>query len=257
MATEKKHEEPPVERIVLAFGEAAPAAEAAAIAAALAKGLEVSLVALLVEDERLLRLAELPIAREMGFTSALLRPVGREEVERALRVQAERARRLIERVAESFALSWTLEVVRGNLLRAALERVGPGDLVVLWRGARYAPAPQARGARARRTAAAAPSAIVVVWSAGAAGSRALHTGRALARVTGGDLVLLAHDSERVAVDADRLGARIRRLAEFSTRSVMRLLREAHAGLLVVARDALDEPVTDACEQLACPICLVA
>lgn len=251
MATERL-DEPPVERIVLAFGEAAPAAEAAAIAAALAKGLEVSLAALLVEDERLLRLADLPIAREMGFTSALLRPVGREEVERALRVQAERARRLIEQVAESFALSWSLEVVRGNLLRAALERVEPGDLVVLWRGARYAPAPQAR-----KTARAAVPAIVVVWSAGAAGSRALHTGRALARVTGGDLVLLAHDGERAAVDADRRGARVYRLAEFSTRSVMRLLREAHAGLLVVARDALDEPVTDACEQLACPICLVA
>jgi hypothetical protein len=256
MATEKP-EEPLIERIVLAFGEAAPAAEAAAIAAELAKGLEASLAGLLVEDERLLRLVDLPLAHEIGFTSALMRPVGREDLERALRVQAERARRLIERVAESFALSWSLEVVRGDLLRAALERVGPGELVVLWRGARYAPAPQARGARGRRTAAAVAPAIVVVWSAGAAGARALRTGRALARVTGGDLVLLLHGSERVAIDADRLGARVHRLAEFSTQSVMRLLRDAHAGLLVVARDALDEPVTAASEQLACPMCLVA
>lgn len=250
MATERL-DEPPIERIVLAFGEAAPAAEAAAIAAALAKGLEVSLAALLVEDERLLRLADLPMAREMGFTSARLRPVGREEVELALRAQAERARRLIEQVAESFALPWSLEVVRGNLLRAALERVGPGDLVVLWRGARYAPAPQAR----RKAAAA--SAIVAVWSVGAPGTRAIRAARALAHVTGGDLVLLVHDGERVVIDAERLGARVYRLAESSARSVTRLLRDAHAGLLVVARDALDEPVTEACEQLACPICLVA
>ena len=241
---------------MLALGEAAPAAEAAAIAAALAKGLEASLAALLVEDERLLRLAELPIAREIGFTSVQPRPVDREELERALRVQAQRARRLIEQVAQSFALSWSLEVVRGNLLRAALQRVGPGDLVVIWRGARYAPAPQARRAAGRKTAAV-PPAIVVVWSAGAAGARALRTGRALARVTGGDLVLLAHDSERIPAGTDRLNARVHRLAEFSARSVIRLLRGAHAGLLVVARDALDEPVTDACEQLACPICLVA
>jgi hypothetical protein len=255
MATERL-DEPLIERIVLAFGEAAPAAEAAAIAAALAKGLEVSLAALLVEDERLLRLADLPMAREMGFTSARLRPVGREYVELALRVQAERARRLIEQVAESFALPWSLEVVRGNLLRAALERVGPGDLVVLWRGARYAPAPQARGVQARRKAAAAP-AIVAVWSVGAAGARALRAARALARVTGGDLVLLVHDGERVVIDAERLGARVHRLAEFSVQSVTRLLRDAHASLLVVARDALDEPVTEACEQLTCPICLGA
>ena len=126
-----------VERIVVAIGGEALAARALETAALLAKGLETPLAGLLVEDEQLLRLADLPSSLEMGFPSALLRPVDRTEIERSLRLRAETARRMLAEIAARLAVQWSLEVVRGDLLREALGRALPDDLVVVWRGARY------------------------------------------------------------------------------------------------------------------------
>jgi len=251
----ESHGESPIERIVLAFGDAVPQGNVVTVAAALARGLEVSLAAVLVEDERLLRLADFPAAREIGFTSACLRPLGREEMERAWRAQARRARRLIGRVADSFALSWSMEVVRGNLLRAALERSAPGEPVVLWRGTRLAPATEWEMSAARTAGTSGTVAVAVLPNAGPAGERALRAAQVIAQVTGGAPVLRVQD--RVAIDTDALNTRGERIAEITAQAVTRQLRTERVGLVVVAREALADSVIEACERLGCPICVVA
>ncbi|HEY5293497.1 MAG TPA: hypothetical protein VIJ43_14410, partial [Burkholderiales bacterium] len=107
-----------------------PAIEAAA---GLALGLHAELAGLFIEDERLLRFAGLPFAREFGFASARARPLAPASVEHALRAQAEQLRRLLAATAERLSLAWTLEVVRGEVPRSVLAWAGASDLLVLGR----------------------------------------------------------------------------------------------------------------------------
>ena len=121
-------------RVVLALGTGSLAAPALAAAAALAVGLGSGISALFVEDERLLRVAALPFADEIGFPSAQRQRFGLEELERGFRIQAEQLRRIVGATAERLALAWTLEVARGEILSAALARLAPRDLLVVGRG---------------------------------------------------------------------------------------------------------------------------
>ena len=109
-----------VRRIVMALDTASSVLPAIEAAAGLALGLNAELAGLFIEDERLLRFAGLPFAREFGFASARARPLAPAAVEHALRAQAEQLRRLLAATAERLSLAWTLEVVRGEVPRSVL-----------------------------------------------------------------------------------------------------------------------------------------
>lgn len=122
------------QRIVVAF-DATPLGEVALEAAAgLAAALDAELSGLFVEDIDLMRMAELPFTRELGLVSAVIRPFGALDVERAFRLQAERTRALLESVASAHDLRWSFEVVRGQAL-AALKYLSDVDVVVFGKGA--------------------------------------------------------------------------------------------------------------------------
>ena len=88
-----------IRRILVAL-DASPHSFAALEAAAhLAAHLEAELSGLYVEDENLLRGAELPITRMVGSFSGEVRPVERGDMEQQLNVQAARARRALEQIA--------------------------------------------------------------------------------------------------------------------------------------------------------------
>lgn len=111
-------------------GRPAPLLEAAA---RLAATMGAELRGLLVEDVRLRQAAALPFMRELGVASARSRPLDSLDVERALRAQEEQLRRALEAAAEALSLSWALDVVRGELLSAALAHAGESDFLVLGR----------------------------------------------------------------------------------------------------------------------------
>src|SRR5512146_812239 len=111
-----------VRRIIMALDTASSVLPAIEAAAGLALGLDAELAGLFIEDERLLRFAGLPFAREFGFASARSRPLAPDAIERALRAQAERLRRLLAETAERLSVAWTLEVVRGEVPRSVLTR---------------------------------------------------------------------------------------------------------------------------------------
>jgi predicted phosphoribosyltransferase len=175
-------------RIVLAIDTGSLTGPTLEAAAALAAGLQSELAALFIEDERLLRVAALPMAHEMGLWSAQRQRIVLEDMERALRIQAERLRQAVGQTARRLMLTWTLEVVRGEILAASLERVRPEDLLVVGKG--RVPRPARERARAGAFPALAARPVIVLFNGSDSALRALEAGHALARISPAELSIL-------------------------------------------------------------------
>jgi hypothetical protein len=177
-------------RIVLAIDTGSLTGPALEAAAALAAGLQSELSALFVEDERLLRLAGLPMAHEIGLSSAQWQRIELEDMERALRIQAERLRQVVDRTARRLTLTWTLEVVRGEILSTSLGRMRPEDLLVIGKGRLPRLALGGAPAQAGAFPALAARPVTVLFNGSASALRALEAGYAIARVAAAKLTLL-------------------------------------------------------------------
>lgn len=122
---------PAVPRIVVSF-DTTPVGEAALEAAiGLAAVLNAEIAGLFVEDVGLMRMAALPFTRELGLTSAVLRPIETADIERALKLQAAQSRAFLEAAAAALNLRWSFQVVRGESVNAVLEFTGGCALVVM------------------------------------------------------------------------------------------------------------------------------
>jgi len=232
-----------VRRIVMALDTASSVLPAIEAAAGLALGLNAELAGLFIEDERLLRFAGLPFAREFGFASARARPLAPASVEHALRAQAEQLRRLLAATAERLSLAWTLEVVRGEVPRSVLTRAGASDLLVLGRSEYSWPGATTRRVDpAQRFPALAARPVAVVFDGSATALRALSIGTTLAGVTGSALTVLIpatgtetfNDLRQRAVQhlADRASASYLYLPDNAPGSILRTARSRHFGVLL-------------------------
>lgn len=117
-----------IERVVVPLDAASEMRNAIAVAARLAARAKVRLHGVFIEDEDLLRLAQLPFARHVTFGADAGR-LSAKEIERQLRSAAERIRREFAAAARHNRIEWSFEVVRlaaDAPLVAATER----DLVV-------------------------------------------------------------------------------------------------------------------------------
>jgi hypothetical protein len=123
-----------VRRIYVALDASPSSGPTARTSAELAARLSAELHGLYVVDTTLLRVADLPFARETGTYSATGRPLAPGDIERRFRSQAERARRLVAESAARAALaSHRFEVLRGEVRRAIAEVAGDEDLLSLGR----------------------------------------------------------------------------------------------------------------------------
>jgi nucleotide-binding universal stress UspA family protein len=174
-----------IRRVVAALDGAATPAQVLEAAAGLANALHAELVGLFVEDQRLLRVAELPFAQELSLATARMQPLVVGDVERALRRQAERMRRMIGDLARPLGLTWTLEVVRGDALQTAVSFAGADDLLVIGR-ARYVPGEfgRAAGTSARTRP------VAVLFDGTRQATRALGFAVTLARAFGCEIAVL-------------------------------------------------------------------
>jgi hypothetical protein len=254
-------------RIVLGLecGRAEEAALEAALALAASMGSE--LAALFVEDERLMRLAALPFGQEIGRTTALLRTLGREQIEHAFEAEAGRLRRMLAGAAGPLALKWTLDVARGDLMSVSLERLGPDDLLVLgsgWRMEFARDRPAGAQARFRRLA---MRPVAVLLTDDELAWRALDAASAIARRTAGELTVLVHAAGSQEFQARREHARQRlagaparylHVPEKEPRAFAQVVRSHGAAALVWPglaprhRAALAELL----DELACPVVLL-
>jgi nucleotide-binding universal stress UspA family protein len=117
-----------IERVLVALDATAETRTAIDTAAGLAARAKAPLHAVFVEDEDLLSLASLPIARQV-IRGAGAGPLTTEEVELHLRAAATRAREDILVAARMHSLECSFEIVRGGA-EAALSAASEHDLIV-------------------------------------------------------------------------------------------------------------------------------
>lgn len=184
----------------------------------LARGLELELSGLYVEDINLIHLAGFRFAREFALSLQSERPLRNEDMAARLRLQADRARQALERLAGAHNLRCTFQVLRGDVGAVLLETAQGTDLVVV--GAYSAGAlPQRLGSCARRLLALARAPVLVVppratltgpvvclYDGTAGADRALPVAARLAMVDHKalDIVLLAAPNEIADVKAKAL-----------------------------------------------------
>jgi len=189
VATDRRRVEVKVRRVVVALDTASAPSEALEAAAGLARGLGAELVGLFVEDQRLLRFAELPFAQELGGATARAHPVNTADIERALKAHADRLRRLLSEAARSLDVPWTLAVARGQVVQAALEFAGIEDLLVMAR-ARYLSVTVARPQAGQQFPSLRARTVAALFDGSPAAERALIVAHTLAQVAGCELAVI-------------------------------------------------------------------
>jgi nucleotide-binding universal stress UspA family protein len=120
-----------IKRILVALDASEANRSALQAAATLASQLQAELQALFVEDINLLRLAELPFAREMMFGSSEGHRITPANMERQIQAQAIRLRRLVEATAQQSKIKAEFKVLRGQISRELLLASQQMDLLIL------------------------------------------------------------------------------------------------------------------------------
>jgi nucleotide-binding universal stress UspA family protein len=252
--------EPMIRRILVAL-DASPHSQAALEAASeLADALKAELVGIFVEDVNLLRLAGLPFAREVGYPSGTERPLDSPSMERALRIQGERARQRLAGVAARRQVRWSFRVVRGQVATELLTAAQEADLLALGR-ASWASTRRVRlGATARVVVAQAPRLVLLlqhghaicqpvqlVYDASPGAKWALATAARLAALTGGHLTVMvvtdtAESAQRLQEEVDerlqlqQVKGRYRQLINPAAEEIAQALHTAGGGTLVISAD---------------------
>lgn len=84
------------------------------LAVNMAASLKTQLQGLFIEDEDLVRVAELPFTREITFPSALVRSTDATIMQRSLRVVADKFKQHLAKSAQASKVPWTYDYVRGS-----------------------------------------------------------------------------------------------------------------------------------------------
>lgn len=120
-----------IRRILIAL-DASPASQAALeLAADLAVRYQAELIGIYVEDINLLRTAEIPFAKEVGFFSASSRLINTSHIERELKAHARRVEQLLSSIAQRANLRWSFRSTRGVIPGELLSAAADTDLIIL------------------------------------------------------------------------------------------------------------------------------
>lgn len=120
-----------IRRILVPIDESTHSRTALEAAITMAAALQAEISALFVEDVEVLEIARHPFFREVRTYEFGRRGVA--EIERDLRLQAERIRKWIARSAGSTAVTWKFEVIRGGVKTIVLEQAATADLTIMGR----------------------------------------------------------------------------------------------------------------------------
>jgi nucleotide-binding universal stress UspA family protein len=256
----------------------------AAIEAAvrLAVQLEAELEGLYVEDEDLLRGAELPITRMVGSYSGQVRLVEKDDMEQQLRVQARRARETLERIARRSRVRWSFRVSRGAVSSEVVAAAAGVDLISLG-CCGWSMVESGRIGRTTQTILSETVSPVLLLRHGLRvgqtvlvicdGSPCSRDGLSLASQMAGDnrtpLVVLVPGSgeraerirEEAAHDLDRLGAqppiRYRIIPKTDADFLEQLTRAEDAGILILpTANVFERGFNEVLSRLECPVLVV-
>ena len=270
-----------IRRILIGLDASHHSLAALRAAARLASSLEADLHGLFVEDVTLLRVAELPVAREVQFPLASRSRLSPGRMRRQLRAQAEQARQALASVCRERGIEWSFEVVRGDVSARVLKEAENADLLCVGRASR----PLTRRSAVGSTAVAAAGAVsrsvllvardaeigppvVVLYDGSAAGKRALLLASGLADRLEGLLSVVvpastARSSKEIQesitdeLDGEGLLVRYRELAGSGVRSLINATQTEGAGLLILDRSHVPaDQLPEFLFGVDCPVLLV-
>jgi nucleotide-binding universal stress UspA family protein len=272
-----------IRRILVALDASPHSLAALEAAAELAADLEAELLGLFVEDINLLRLAELPFARESDFLSVTSRPLNSRYMQRQLRAQARRARQALATLAERSQVSWSFRVVRGAIAAELLAAAAEADLTILGKAGWSMTRRRRLGSTARQVlvqserltlilqhGACLELPALVVYDGSPTAEKALNVAARLMQGKEGELVVLLlsagpttaqelHTQVIEWLDKEGLQARFHWMAEEDVQRLIDLIQDEESGVLVLPGQfpwLQDEAFLTLLEQIECPVLLV-
>ena len=270
-----------IRRILVALDASPQSLAALQAAAELAAELGAELVGVFVEDVNLVRMAALPMAREIGQTSATLRVLSEQRMTRQLRGQALRVERAMARAASRTHVRWSFRVSRGSIGTQLVEAASEVDLVVMGR----------TGWSARRRFGSSVEAVLtsgprrtlvlhegeqlqptlmVVYDSSAMATRALDTAISMAKRKGGYLAvaIVAQNAgearARQSEVAERLRpqgieVRYRWLVDVDSRGLGEMIRTQERCILILPGESpvlKGRPLAEVMDEFSCPVLIV-
>lgn len=211
-----------IRRVLLAAHTGSVADESVKTARAIAAAFQAELAALFVEDLNLVRMAALPFTRETGGASGLARQIEPADMERALRLQADRMRRSAEQVV-------SFRVERGWFGQRVLEAISDSVAAVI--------SPASRMPQSYRTSTQPPShdVMMAVYDGSAGAARALALALRLSQPHGVLRVAVAAGTDREFLVRQE-GVRSRASAATVRVELVRLATDQPIDLARAARD---------------------
>ena len=265
--------------IVVAINAARRCAQTLELAATLATSVGADLEVVFVEDASLLRLADLPVTREIDRITGMTRDLDSRRMLRVLNGEARQLRRELSRIGKSTSVRSTVRVVRGHYLTEALAASTRVEVTFVHGARRPLPSehlpstpvrPIAAGTehdRARRAGGRKP--LWTLFDGSPASARALKVAVKLARTLACNLVVLlsargADEIERrkreAQIASEGMDLQYIVSAENRLSQLSQALAPGACSLLVLARkspDLEDSAARDYLESLVMPVVLVA
>ena len=265
--------------IVVAINAARRCGETLELATALATSVGADLEVVFVEDANLLRLADLPVTREIDRISGISRELDSRRMLRALHCEARQLRRELARIGRVSSVRSTLRVVRGHYLTEALAASASVDVTFVHSARRPLPwehQPSAHGrpiavgathGRAHRVSGRKP--FWTLFDGSPASGRALAVAVKLARTLACHLVVVlpvsgVDEIERrkreVQLAADKVALQYLVVADKRLSRLGKAPTPGSGSLLVLARkspDLEDSAARSYLESLTVPVVLVA
>lgn len=271
-----------IRRILVALDGSRQSLAALETAVSLAAEVEAELVGLFVEDINLLRLADLPFAREVRFFSTTTQQLDSRRMQAEMRARATQARRALTAAAKEAEVRASFRVVRGQVTPEVLTAAIEADLLMLGRVSRPLTRRVRLGSTARAAAVKAPRSVLLMrHRVGSAqpmmvtydgtdwGRRTLETAVRLARSNSPITILLLADSAEEAealqeetaalLEERNLSAEYRWLERANVQNLARAVETAQCGLMVLGGEKiqLTEQTTQALvDTIDCSIMLV-
>ncbi len=265
--------------IVVAINAARRCGETLELATALATSVGADLEVVFVEDANLLRLADLPVTREIDRISGITRELDSRRMLRALHCEARQLRRELARIGRVSSVRSTLRVVRGHYLTEALAASASVDVTFVHSARRPLPgehlpiapvrpiAASAAHGQARRGAGRKP--LWTLFDGSPASGRALAVAAKLARTLACHLVVVLPVSgvdeiekrkREVQIAADKVTLQYLVVADKRLSQLGKAPAPGAGSLLVLARkspDLEDSAARSYLESLTVPVVLVA
>lgn len=245
-----------IKRILIAIDASPSSLAALETAADLAEKLRVELHGLYIKDDNLLRLAQLPFAREFRFSQAESQKIDAKQMAEQVHLQATLAYRHFDELATERKLEHSFHIGQGSIANELENAVQKTDLLVLGRISRSLLQTSRLGSTAKTAVSVAPQSLLITQTNADFsqpillihdGSKSSDTALAVALLIGGEngryniLINTKDDQQAKAIKqqldqyfkANKISGSYRRLHQINLEEISHILQMTHSGILIM------------------------